>query len=287
MKYQPSEIISSRSNKTIKYLKSLSLSRNRQKESRFIVDGIRIIEEILEQGRSVKKLIISPLAAENERAAMIVEAAREQGIEVVWVAERVVDYLAETKTSQGVLALVEPQEFSEDDLLKGQMPMIVVAHLLQDPGNLGTIVRVTEAAGAGGVVTTPGTVDFYNPKALRATMGSIFRLPALRTQSLEAFVDRFKSRGYQTVAAMVSAKTRYFDIDYTKPTILLLGQEGAGLTPEAGQLADYKVSIPMVTMIDSLNVASAASIILYEAVRQNLSPGVLPENNLNRRSFLV
>ena len=132
----PTEIINSRSNRTVKYLKSLALPRNRQKEGRFMVEGIRITEEILEQGRSVKKLIISPLAAENERAAMLVESARGQGIEVMWVAERVVDYLSETKTSQGVLALVEPQEFSEDDLLKGQMPMIVVAHLLQDPGNL-------------------------------------------------------------------------------------------------------------------------------------------------------
>ncbi len=274
----PTEIINSRSNRTVKYLKSLALPRNRQKEGRFMVEGIRITEEILEQGRSVKKLIISPLAAENERAAMLVESARGQGIEVMWVAERVVDYLSETKTSQGVLALVEPQEFSEDDLLKGQMPMIVVAHLLQDPGNLGTIIRVAEAAGAGGVVATPGTVDFYNPKTLRATMGSIFRLPTLKTQSLEDFIKRFKSRDYQTVAAMVSARTKYFDIDYTKPTVLLLGQEGAGLPPEAGKLADYRVSIPMATMIDSLNVASAASIILYEAVRQNISPGAPPKN---------
>ncbi|MHB8173460.1 MAG: TrmH family RNA methyltransferase [Nitrospirota bacterium] len=272
MKSQTTEIISSRSNKTIKYLKSLSLSRNRQKEGRFMIEGIRITEEILERRCCVRKLIISPHAAQNERAAMLVGSAKEQGIEVMWVAERVIDYLSETKSSQGVMALVEPQEFSEDDLEKGQMPMIVVAHLLQDPGNLGTIVRVAEAAGAGGVVTTPGTVDFYNPKALRATMGSIFRLPSLRTSSLEDFIQRFKSRGYQVVAAMVSARKKYFDIDYARPTVLLLGQEGTGLPPEVGQLADHKVSIPMATMIDSLNVASAASVILYEAVRQNLVP---------------
>ena len=151
--------------------------------------------------------------------------------------------------------------------------MVVVAHLLQDPGNLGTIVRVTEAAGAGGVVTTPGTVDFYNPKALRATMGSIFRLPTLRTPSLEDFINNMKSKGYQVVAGMVSARIRYFDVDYTKPTVLLLGQEGAGLPLEAGSLTDQKVSIPMSTMIDSLNVASAASVILYEAVRQKIVSG--------------
>ena len=113
---EPREIISSRSNKTIKYLKSLSLARNRQKEGRFIIEGIRMTEEILERRCCVRKLIISPHAAQNERAAMLVESAVEQGVEVLWVADRVVDYLSETKTSQGVMALVEPETFSEEDL---------------------------------------------------------------------------------------------------------------------------------------------------------------------------
>lgn len=273
MMEQAREIIESRSNKTIKYLKSLSLARNRQKEGRFIIEGIRITEEILGRKCCVLKLIISPHAAQNERAAMLVQSAMEQGVDVLWVADRVVDYLSETKTSQGVMALVEPETFSESDLDKGLIPMVVVAHLLQDPGNLGTIVRVADAAGAGGVVTTPGTVDFHNPKALRATMGSIFRLPTLRTPSLEDFIHNMKSKGYQVVAAMVSARQRYFDVDLTKPTVLLLGQEGAGLPPEAALLTDHKVSIPMSTMIDSLNVASAASVILYEAVRQKIAAG--------------
>jgi RNA methyltransferase, TrmH family len=273
MMEQAREVINSRSNKKIKYLKSLSLARNRQKESRFIIEGIRITEEIFERRCCVRQLIISPRAAQNERAAMLVDAAMEQGVEVLWVADRVVDYLSETKTSQGVMALIEPETFSEKDLDKGLIPMVVVAHLLQDPGNLGTIIRVADAAGAGGLVTTPGTVDFYNPKALRATMGSIFRLPTLRTPSLEDFVIKMKSSGYQVIAAMVSARKRYFDVDLTKPTVLLLGQEGAGLPPEAALLTDQKVSIPMSTMIDSLNVASAASVILYEAVRQKIASG--------------
>ena len=273
MMFQAREIIISRSNKTIKYLKSLSLARNRLKEGRFLIEGIRMTEEILERRCCVRKLIITPHAAQNERAAVLVESAMEQGVEVLWVADRVVDYLSETKTSQGVMALVEPETFSESDLGKGLIPMVVVAHLLQDPGNLGTIVRVADAAGAGGVVTTPGTVDFYNPKALRATMGSIFRLPTFRAPSLEDFINNMKSKGYQVVAGTVSARIRYFDVDYTKPTVLLLGQEGAGLPPEAIMLTGQKVTIPMSTMIDSLNVASAASVILYEAVRQKIVSG--------------
>ncbi|MBI5191535.1 MAG: RNA methyltransferase [Nitrospirae bacterium] len=264
------EIISSRSNKVIKYLKSLGLGRNRQKEGRFLIEGVRMVEEAIDLHGCVLKVIVTPQGMQNQRATYIVSAAREKGVEVLWVADRVIDYISETKTNQGVMALVQPKEFSEDDLEKGSVPVIVVAHLLQDPGNLGTIVRVAEAAGIGGVVTTPGTVDFYNPKALRATMGSIFRLPNIRVDSLEGFVERFRAKGYQVAAAMVSAKVRYFDLDYGKPTIILLGQEGAGLPAEASALADRQITIPMATMMDSMNVSSAASVILYEAVRQRL-----------------
>lgn len=264
------EIISSRSNKVVKYLKSLGLGRNRQKEGRFLIEGVRMVEEAMDLHDCVLKVVVTPQGMQNQRATYIVSAAREKGIEVLCVADRVIDYISETKTNQGVMALVQPKEFSEDDLEKGQVPVIVVAHLLQDPGNLGTIVRVAEAAGIGGVVTTPGTVDFFNPKALRATMGSIFRLPNVRTDSLDGFAERFRAKGYQVAAAMVSAKVRYFELDYSKPTIVLLGQEGAGLPAEASALADRQITIPMATMMDSMNVASAASIILYEAVRQRL-----------------
>jgi TrmH family RNA methyltransferase len=265
------ELISSRSNKTVKHLKTLSLPRNRQREGHFLLEGVRIIEEVMELDCCMEKLIVTPAAAADDRVALLVGMAMERGIDVMLVADRVIEYLSETKTSQGVMALVKPVEFGEEDLEKGQLQIILVAHLLQDPGNLGTMIRVAEAAGIGGVVTTPGTVDFYNPKALRATMGSIFRLPAVRVESLEGFITRCKNKGYQVVAAMVSAKTRYYELDYGKPTVLLVGQEAAGLPAEAYGLTDYQVSIPMATMIDSLNVASAAGIILYEAVRQNLA----------------
>jgi len=267
------ELISSRSNKTVRYLKSLSLARNRQKENRFIVEGVRIVEEAMGRPGCVETLCVTPHAAAEDRVRNLVEAAGDQGVPVFWAADRVADYISDTKTSQGVLALVRPSEFSEDDLEKGQVPVVVLAHLLQDPGNLGMIIRVAEAAGAGGVVTTPGTVDLYNPKALRASMGSIFRLPTLRAPSIEEFMDSFRARGYQMVAAMVSARKNYFELDLTKPTVLMLGQEASGLPKEVAGLTDHQISIPMTTMMDSLNVASAASIIVYEAVRQKLAAG--------------
>ena len=274
MSDKPMELISSRSNKLIKHLKSMSLVRKRQQEGQFLIEGIRMIEEAMERAGCVEKVLITPHANTNTRAAAIVTAATERGIEVVWLADRVIDYISETKTNQGVMALARPVVFTEDDLEKGHLPLIVVAHLLQDPGNLGTIVRVAEAAGIGGVVSTPGTVDFYNPKVLRATMGSIFRMPTVRTDSLGEFVGRFKAKGYRIAAAMVSAKDYYFKTDFSKPTVLIIGQEAAGLPQDAYSLADTHITIPMATMMDSLNVAGAASIIIYEAVRQRLVKGV-------------
>ncbi len=257
----------------VKYLKSLSLARNRQRDGRFLIEGVRIVEEAVEREGCVEKLIVTPQAIYNERVAALVQAAKEANIEIMLVADRVMDYISETKTSQGIMAQVRPVRFTEDDLESGQIPIVVVAHLLQDPGNIGTLIRVAEAAGIGGVVTTPGTVDFYNPKALRATMGSIFRLPAVKADSLEGFIDSFRKKGYRIAAAMVSVRTRYFDLDYSVPTVIILGQEGTGLPIEAYNLTDTQVSIPMATMIDSLNVAGAASVILYEAVRQKYAAG--------------
>ena len=254
-----SELISSRSNRVVKYLKSLSLARNRQRDGRFLIEGVRIVEDAAEREGCVEKLIVTPQAMYNDRVSAMVEAANEAGVDLMWVADRVMDYISETKSSQGIMAQVRPVHFTEDDLEKGQIPIVVVAHMLQDPGNIGTIIRVAEAAGIGGVVTTPGTVDFYNPKALRATMGSIFRIPAIKADSLEGFIERFKKKGYKIAAAMVSVKTRYFDLDYSEPTVIILGQEGTGLPVEAYNLTDTQISIPMATMIDSLNVAGAAS----------------------------
>lgn len=268
-----SELISSRSNRVVKYLKSLGLARNRQRDGRFLIEGVRIVEEAVEREGCVEKLIVTPQALHNDRVAAMVESANEAGVDIMWVADRVMDYISETKTTQGIMAQVRPVQFTEDDLEKGQIPIVVVAHMLQDPGNIGTLIRVAEAAGIGGVVTTPGTVNFYNPKALRATMGSIFRIPSIKTDSLEGFIDRFKKKGYRIAAAMVSVKTRYFDLDYSEPTVLILGQEGTGLPVEAYNLTDTQISIPMATMIDSLNVAGAASVILYEAVRQKYAAG--------------
>jgi TrmH family RNA methyltransferase len=165
------------------------------------------------------------------------------------------------------------KEYSKDRLLTDDKGLIIITHQLQDPGNLGTIIRTAEAAGSSGVAITTNTVDPYNAKAIRASMGSILRLPIVHIDEGAAFIKTCKQKGFQTVATVLTGDKTPFDIDLTKPTAVILGQEGAGLQQDIMVNVDMRVRIPMAEPIDSLNVATAAAVILYEAMRQRMKAG--------------
>jgi TrmH family RNA methyltransferase len=171
------------------------------------------------------------------------------------------------------MAVVEMREHSEEELLAHGSKLIVLCHQLQDPGNLGTIIRTAEAVRASGVAVTPHTVDAYNGKAVRGSMGSILRVPVVKVQSEHAFVRSCKERGFQTVALVLNGRETPFELDLTAPTVIMLGQESSGVMAE--ELADFdrRIRIPMAETIDSLNVATSAAVVLYEAMRQRMKPG--------------
>jgi TrmH family RNA methyltransferase len=200
----------------------------------------------------------------------VLKLAESRGVDILWISERLMDAVSESKTPQPVLAVVRMKHHHEEELLGHSAKLIVVAHRLQDPGNLGTIIRTAEAVGASGVALTENTVDPYNAKAVRASMGSILRLPVIPVGDLPTFLKTCKAKGFQTVATVVAGEKTLFDIDLTKPTVVILGQEGAGLSGGIMADIDLRVRIPMAETIDSLNVATAAAVILYEALRQRL-----------------
>jgi len=177
--------------------------------------------------------------------------------------------LSESKTPQPVIAVVPMKQHSEEALIEGRTGLIVVAHRLQDPGNLGTIIRTAEAVSASGVAVTRNTVDPYNAKAVRASMGSILRLPVVLAKDVTVFLKKCKEERFQIVAMDLNGETSHFDADLTKPTVVLLGQEGMGLS-ELPVPVDLRVRIPLAKTIDSLNVAAAAAVFLYEAMRQRI-----------------
>ncbi len=263
----PHTPVTSRDNRQVKHLVSLSDPQVRKREKLFVVEGVKMVEEALRDRAKVKQVVSSPSLTRHHGKGVIKEA-EQSGVDMLWISDRLMDSVAESKTPQPVLAVVEMREPSEEALLDHPARLIVVCHQLQDPGNLGTIIRTAEAVGASGVAVTPKTVDAYNPKAVRASMGSILRLPVVRLNDIELFLGKCIKKGFQTTALVLSGPTTHFSLDLMKPTAIILGQEGSGLEERLLKDVSHRVRIPMAETIDSLNVATSAAVILYEALRQ-------------------
>ncbi len=266
----PHTPLTSKENKAVRYLVSLSDPKIRKKERAFLIEGLKMVEEALRDNLGVKQVIAAPSLTQHHGKGVL-KLAERLGVEILWISERLLDAISDSKTPQPVMAVVEMREHTEDQLIAQSSKLIVVAHHLQDPGNLGTIFRTAEAVGASGIAVTPHTVDAYNGKAIRGSMGSIMRVPVVKVQSEHDFVARCKERGFQTVALELNGRKTPFELDLTLPTVIMLGQESSGLSAEELVGFDHRVRIPMAETIDSLNVATSAAVILYEAFRQRMA----------------
>jgi TrmH family RNA methyltransferase len=263
----PHNPITSNDNTVIKYLRSLSDPKHRKKEQVFLIEGVKMVEEAVRDKTGVKMVVASP-ALFRHHGMSALKPAEAGSIDILWISDKLMDWVSDSKTPQPMIAVVRMKEHTADELFAHRSKLIVIVHQLQDPGNLGTIIRTAEAVGAAGIALTPNTVDPFSAKAVRASMGSILRLPVVRVGELEAFVKICKKTVFQTVATVVTGEKSPFDIDLTKPTVVILGREGAGLPQDITADVDLRVRIPMAETIDSLNVATSAAVVLYEALRQ-------------------
>ena len=238
-------------------------ARARNEQGLFVVEGVRMAAELPKD--QVKSIYVSETFAKNPENAAIL--AEYPGYELV--SDQVFAAMSDTQTPQGVLALVRQFSYGMEDLLKNDRPAhLMVLENLQDPGNLGTILRAGEGAGITGLIMSRDTVDLYNPKVIRSTMGSVFRVPFYYTDDLEQTVLDLKARGIRVFAAHLAGKNNYEQEDYTGNTAFLIGNEGNGLTEKLSNLADTWVKIPMAGKVESLNAAIAASILMFETARQ-------------------
>lgn len=268
----PHQPISSKDNQFAKFLRSLAEPKHRKKEQVFIIEGIKMVEEALRDAVGLVCVVAAPALIRRHGKGLL-RLAESKGIEVVWVTEQILDIVAESKTPQPVLAVVRMRRVSETALMKSGAGIFVVAHGLQDPGNLGTIIRTAEAAGAAGVGITHGTVDPYSQKAVRASMGSILRVSVVKIDDFSGFIEECVRSGFQTIGLAPSGRISVFDIDFTRPSALIVGSEAAGLPEEVASKVRLSAKIPMAEGIESLNVAAAASVVLYEAYRQRQRAG--------------
>jgi len=277
------EIISSKDNKRIKYIRSLLEKGGiRKKNHSFVVEGIKLVDEALEYGNvldiivseSLYEEIVSGDLARNgllsDNGKHIIKQVK-QGTSLTVVSDAVFKSVSETITPQGILAEVEmpkhrllEEKFLEIAYEKTGKIKLLILEDTADPGNLGTIMRTAEAAGVTGVIMGKGTVDIFNPKVVRSTMGSIFRLPFAYVDDLKAVILRLKRDGISFYATHLKGKESYRDISYSDKAGILIGNEARGLSDEIANLADTYVIIPMQGKVESLNAAVAAALMMYE-----------------------
>jgi len=262
-------MITSRTNPKIKGIRLLKQAKHREARGKFFIEGVRLVEEALAEAASVRQVLYSPRMGTTPRGERLLTEARRkfQGAEWIEVEEETLASISDTRTPQGILTVLQKRPWTWKDVESRKGPVLCF-HELQDPGNLGTIFRVMEAGGGAGLVLTSGSVDPYSPKVLRASAGSFFRLPFLIFSSPEAVLRELRSRGYRVWTASATGPSSFWEVDFAQPAAILLGQEGGGLPEEWRAQADGALTIPMAPKIDSLNVAMAAGLIVYEAFRQ-------------------
>jgi TrmH family RNA methyltransferase len=250
-------VITSRANSRVKQLRAAFAGHARLSGGLVAIEGEHLLEEALRSGMVFKTVFI----AESREIPRIVP----RGVEVLRLTDEIFDGVVETQSPQGVAALLVPPVRELDDVLHG-VPLLLIVAGLQDPGNLGTLVRSAEAFGATGVLTTPGTVSAWNQKALRASVGSIFRVPVVGLDP--EGVAGLKARGIRLLAAVGADGVDAQTVDLAGACAIMIGNEGAGLAQEWLDLADAQVTIPCPGPVESLNAAIAGSLLLYEASRQ-------------------
>ena len=257
------ETIVSLQNPRVKLWAQLLDKKGRDRQGAYLIEGIHLVQEALRWNAAVEAVVVS------EARGLPPEIERElpAGIDCVAVSEQVLVKISDTQTPQPVMAVVRKQTGSAEQLLEATDGLVVVCDGVQDPGNLGTIIRSADAVGATGVVLGKGTVDVYNPKTVRSTMGSLFHLPVMEAE-LPTLLEKAKGRGVQIVNASLQATKSCYEADFTGPTWFIVGNEGSGVSAPVAAAADKQVRIPMKGPSESLNVAMAATVLLFEAMRQ-------------------
>lgn len=262
-------MIESNSNPQIKYLHRLSKSsRFRKAEKVFLAEGFKMVKEALLHKLALK-LYVTKAARESDRKEYleIFKLSEETGIFIETVSEKVFQAICDTTNPQGILAIVKMPEYELESYLSERVHFLCLEDI-NDPGNLGTMMRTAEGAGMTGVIMSKGTVDLFNPKVVRATMGSLFRVPFFYTDHLEETIGFLKSKGVTIYAAHLQGSVPYDKVSYKGSVCLMIGNEANGLSDSVTMLADTCVRIPMAGQLESLNAAVSAALLMYEIKRR-------------------
>jgi TrmH family RNA methyltransferase len=260
------EVVQSRANPLYKRLRAL-VERSAADGASCLLEGPKLVLEALGAGLRVVEAAAAPGAGRTTTGERAIEALAGRGVAVRRMSEDLLASLSEADTAQGLLAVAERPRFDVERIFDAT-PLVLVADGVQNPGNLGGLLRSAEAAGATGAMLTAGTADPFSWKALRGSMGSAFRLPHVRGHPIDRVLDLLEARGVRVVATAADGDGRYDEADLRGPVAIVVGAEGAGLPVAVRSRAAARVRIPLHPPVESLNVGVAAALLLFEAARQ-------------------
>jgi TrmH family RNA methyltransferase len=267
------DLISSAANPVSKRMRLLADRRHRRREGAFVVEGIQPVWQAVEAGADVDTLVVAPdllaRTAGGSRAAARVAAQEGRGVRVTRMTGELFGRLSGRDGPSGLAAIVRGRTLGLDSLRAGTGSMYVALHEVGNPGNLGTIIRTASAAGGAGVLLLGASTDPFDPVAVKASMGALFSVPVVHEQAVDAFFGWAAEAGVTVVATSGRAPVSFWEARYPRPAALLLGSEGAGLPADVLARGDQQVRIPMTGTAESLNLAVAAGLLLYEAARQS------------------
>jgi len=255
------EVITSRDNAKLKLARAV---RDGREASLMFIEGVRLFEEAIRSGLDIHHVLISSDVSEPGKLAELPVTPRAS---VAKVPSRLFDSIADTKNSQGVIALAAKPSSRLEDVPHG---LTVLLHRVNNPSNLGAVIRTAEAAGVACLITTTGSADAFSPKSLRASMGSAFRLPIIEGIDFDGVIGWASHRQLVSTVADISGSASYSDVDWSIPRLVVFGSEAHGLSERELESIDEKILIPMENEVESLNLAVSSGIILFEAKRQRI-----------------
>jgi|LSQX01.2.fsa_nt_gb TrmH family RNA methyltransferase len=259
-------------NKYIKHIKSLNIKKYRDTFGEYLIEGKKILEEAIYENVEIKSVVINDkfLNSDSSNSERILDQLNNRNIDVFRIPEKIFKDISNTENPQGVMAILKINEISINDFIQeGNPSFLIFCENIQDPGNMGTIIRTADAAGVDGVLVSKGCVDIYSPKVVRSTMGSLFHLPIIKINDNIEVINHLRTKKYKIICTHLTGTEFYYNIDAVDKIIVLIGNESNGASEQLASQSDCLVKIPMFGKAESLNAAVAAGILMYEVALKN------------------
>lgn len=261
------QVISSKDNELVKHIKKLKDKKYRDESNEYIIEGVKLIEEAVKENAKIKKIIVCEDTTRTYEIPtnVMLEIAK---YECVYVTDKIFSSITQVTNPQGIMAIIEKNATKQE--IDYSQDIIIALDDVQDPGNLGTILRTVDSIGLNQIIVSKETADAFNPKVVRSTMGAIFRIKIIEVEDLKQTIKEMKKHHFKLMVTSLQTENSIYDIDFNKK-IIVIGNESNGVSKAIQDMADEKAKIPMLGKTESLNASVAAGIVMYEYVRQKLS----------------